>query len=77
MKVNKKIMEQTTKHIEFIMKERQKYNESIHKLAQEYRNETDTSVKKELKRMMSSLNFNFVNSVEKADKKFQSIISNR
>tara|TARA_B110000967_G_C18885107_1_gene563521 strand:+ start:1381 stop:2697 length:1317 start_codon:yes stop_codon:yes gene_type:complete len=77
MKVNKKIMEQTTKHIEFIMKERQKYNESIHKLAQEYRNETDTSVKKELKRMMSSLNLNFVNSVEKADKKFQSIISSR
>lgn len=77
MEVNKEIMTQTLNHMDFIMKEREKYNDTINKLAKEYRKEADNNKKRELKRIMTSLTETFTNSVEKADSEFQNIINNR
>jgi len=77
VKLSKEILIKTQEHVEYIMNERQKFQETISDLLNEYRKETDYTQRQELDRIIKSLTNTFLSSVEQANQKFGEIINSR
>jgi hypothetical protein len=77
VKLSKEILTKTQEHFQYIMNERQKFQDTVSDLLNEYRRETDYLRREELNRLIKSLTETFLNSIEKANQKFSDTINSK
>lgn len=75
VKLSKEILTKTQEHVQYVMNERQKYQDNIADLTNEYRRETDYNRRQELQRLITSLTETFLNSIERANEKFRDAVN--